>query len=122
MCNAFELLARFLEEWSSVTRLLVEKIWSSVTGSGYISIRQNLCGSILEDTGHAGTGLWPTLEGLEQAQLLSVELPKLLVFKTSFFFVSIASAPSCAYFRTLRYNQKYELTQYIIFEIQIIGL
>ena len=38
--NAFELLARLLEEWSSVTRLWVENIWSSVTGSGYISIRQ----------------------------------------------------------------------------------
>ena len=46
----------------------------------------NLCGSILENTGRAGTGLWPTLEGLEQARLLSVKLPKLLVFKTSFFF------------------------------------
>ena len=52
--NAFELLARLLEEWSSVTRLWVEKIWSSV--SGYISILKSL--SILENTGRAGTGLW----------------------------------------------------------------
>ena len=45
--NAFELLARLLEEWSSVTRLWVEKIWSSVTGSGYISIRQISVGRYL---------------------------------------------------------------------------
>jgi len=43
--NAFELLARLLEEWSSVTRLWVEKIWSSV--SGYISIRQISVGRYL---------------------------------------------------------------------------
>ena len=43
----------------------------------------NLCGSIFENTGRAGTGLWPMSEALEQARLLSVELPKLLVFKST---------------------------------------
>ena len=60
--NAFELLARLLEEWSSVTRLWVEKIWSSVIG--YISIRQ-----ISVDTWEYWTRwYWSlALEGLKQA-------------------------------------------------------
>ena len=76
--NAFELLARLLEEWSSVTRLWVEKIWSSVTGSGYISIRQ-----ISVDTWEYWTRwYWSlALEGLKQARLLSVELRKLLALQ-----------------------------------------
>jgi len=74
--NAFELLARLLEEWSSVTRLWVEKIWSSV--SGYISIRQ-----ISVDTWEYWTRwYWSlALEGLKQARLLSVELRKLLALQ-----------------------------------------
>jgi len=64
-----------------------EKIWSSVTGSGYISIRQ-----ISVDTWEYWTRwYWSlALEGLDQARLLSVELRKLLVFKTSFFFFFLA--------------------------------
>ena len=45
--NGVELLARLLEGWSSVTRLWVEKIWSSVTSSRYISIRQISAGRYL---------------------------------------------------------------------------
>ena len=46
--NSFELLARLLEEWSSVTRL-----WEDLV----ISHRQRIH-FILENTGRAGTGLW----------------------------------------------------------------